>query len=92
MSDFVDAVASTQSFTDALNEATLASIKQQQELAGKAFLSWLDALGSGVQITTASDLSDSLGRSVALGFDLARESLDGRRQIAETFIASAYVK
>jgi hypothetical protein len=90
MSILTDAAENVRQFGDALSEATFASIKQNQEIAGKAYGAWLSAVTGGLGTTSTVDLRDNLSESIGASFDLAREDLDSRREIAEQFLATAY--
>ena len=86
MSTITDAATNARHIGEALSEAALASVKQNQELAGKTFEVWIGALG-GLSATSPSELADNVTESVTAGFDLAKQALDGRRQIAQKLVA-----
>jgi hypothetical protein len=88
MSIITDTAKTARHFGDALSEAAVASIKQDQELTGRAFEVWIGVIGSGLGATSASELADSVSESVTAGFDLAKQALEGRREIAEKLVAA----
>ena len=90
MSTISDAARSVQSFGEAISDAATASVKQNQELAGKAFQAWIGLVGGSLRATDAAAVADNVTTSVATSFGLAKEALEAHREIAEKFLASAY--
>ncbi len=76
-------------FGDTLVEATLASVKKNQELAGKAFWTVGESVLSGLGTTSVSEWADTVRESVAAGFAVAKDALELQRELADNVLRAA---